>query len=211
MGRGRDDDAAGGNIDPIFNWIIRSNVGKGLVSVIKQVLVTTFGFTKTGFVLVLQGSSQNLSTKTFCFGFFLSHEPKLLPKLASPIRDENSQNIAYRYKTYIRRNQKKGKKVSVVWTKLKIVLSNRPLFRGRSGLRFFVPAKCKSVRFRFISLHTRRWLALRLGGGGGTTFFGYNNLRQIPPDKSFCSGTMMVRKVSAPPASGFFYRAVQKY
>ena len=80
---------------------------------IKQVLVTTFGFTKTGFVLVLQGSSQNLSTKTFCFGFFLSHEPKLLPKLASPIRDENSQNIAYRYKTYIRRNQKKTKKVSV--------------------------------------------------------------------------------------------------
>jgi hypothetical protein len=65
MGRGRDDDAVGGN-----------NVGKGLVSVIKQVLVTTFGFTKTGFVLVLQGSSQNLSTKTFCFGFFLSHEPK---------------------------------------------------------------------------------------------------------------------------------------
>ena len=142
MGRGRDDDAVGGN-----------NVGKGLVSVIKQVLVTTFGFTKTGFVLVLQGSSQNFSTET-CF--FLSHEPKLLPKLASPIRDENSQNIAYRYKTYIRRNQKKGKKVSVVWTKLKIVLSNRPLFRGRSGLRFFVPAKCKSVRFRFISLHTRR-------------------------------------------------------
>ena len=44
------------------------------------------------------------------FGFFLSHEPKLLPKLASPIRDENSQNIAYRYKTYIRRNQKKRKK-----------------------------------------------------------------------------------------------------
>jgi len=81
--------------------------------VIKQVLVTTFGFTKTGFVLVLQGSSQNLSTKTFCFGFFLSHEPKLLPKLASPIRDENSQNIAYRYKTYIRRNQKKRKKVLV--------------------------------------------------------------------------------------------------
>jgi hypothetical protein len=81
-----------------------------MVSVIKQVLVTTFGFTKTAFVLVLQGSSQNLSTKTFCFGFFLSHEPKLLPKLASPIRDENSQNIAYRYKTYIRRNQKKRKK-----------------------------------------------------------------------------------------------------
>ena len=82
-------------------------------SVIKQVLVTPFGFTKTCFVLVLQGSSQNLSTKTFCFGFFLSREPKLLPKLASLIRDENSQNIAYRYKTYIRRNQKKRKKVSV--------------------------------------------------------------------------------------------------
>ncbi len=50
-----------------------------------------------------------LSTET-CF--FLNHEPKLLPKLASPIRDKNCQNIAYWYKTYIRRN-KKEKKVSV--------------------------------------------------------------------------------------------------
>jgi hypothetical protein len=48
--------------------------------------------------------------QNFFFFFFLSHEPKLLPKLASPMRDENSQNIAYRYKTYIRRNQKKRKK-----------------------------------------------------------------------------------------------------
>jgi hypothetical protein len=45
--------------------------------------------------------------------FFSSHEPKLLPKLASPIRDKNSQNIAYWYKTYIRRNPKKEKYVSV--------------------------------------------------------------------------------------------------
>jgi hypothetical protein len=79
-------------------------------AVITQVLVTPFGFTKTCFVLVLQGSSQNLSTKTFCFDFFLNHEPKHQRKLSSPIRDENSQNIAYRYKTYIRRNQKKRKK-----------------------------------------------------------------------------------------------------
>jgi hypothetical protein len=70
MGRGRDDDAAGGNIDPIFIWIIRSNVGKGLVSVIKQVLVTTFGFTKTGFVLVLQGSPKTCPPKLFVLFFF---------------------------------------------------------------------------------------------------------------------------------------------
>ena len=48
----------------------------------------------------------NLSTKTF----FLGHEQKLLPKLASLIRDENSRNIAYWYKTYKRQNQKKEKK-----------------------------------------------------------------------------------------------------
>ena len=78
-------------------------------AVIKQVLVNLFGFTKTCFVSALQGSSQNLSTKTF----FLNHEPKLRRKLASPIRDENSQNITYWYKTYIPRNKKKGKKVSV--------------------------------------------------------------------------------------------------
>ena len=98
MGRGREDDAAGGNIDPIFNIeLYFTCVGRGLVieqidlnnvmlyrqpqrhcknSAIKQVLVTPFGFTKTCFVLLLQGSSQNLFTKTFCFGFFLSHEPK---------------------------------------------------------------------------------------------------------------------------------------
>jgi hypothetical protein len=52
------------------------------------------------------GAFQNLSAKT-CF--VLNHEPKLLPKLALPIGDENSQNIAYWYKTYIRRNQKKAK------------------------------------------------------------------------------------------------------
>ena len=72
-----------------------------------KVLVNLFGFTKTCFVLVLQGASQNFSTET-CF--FFNHEPKPLPKLASPIGDENSQNVAYWYKTYIRRNQKKGKK-----------------------------------------------------------------------------------------------------
>jgi len=63
-----------------------------------KVLVNRFGFTKMCFVSVLKGLPK-LSTET-CF--FLSHEPKLLPKLASPIRDENSQNIAYWYKTYIR-------------------------------------------------------------------------------------------------------------
>jgi len=39
--------------------------------------------------------------------FFLNHEPKLLPKLASPIREKNCQNIAYWYKTYIWWNPKK--------------------------------------------------------------------------------------------------------
>jgi len=109
--------------------------------VIKQVLVTTFGFTKTGFVLILQGSSQNLSTKTFCFGFFLSHEPKLLQKLASPIRDENSQNTAYRYKTYIRRNKKKRKKRKKSFGRLQ-----------GSALRY-APEKCGNLMFRNFSFN----------------------------------------------------------
>jgi hypothetical protein len=62
-----------------------------------KVLVNAFGFTKTCFVSA-RGASQNFFTKTV---FFLSHEPKLRPKLVSPIRDKNSQNIAYWYKTYI--------------------------------------------------------------------------------------------------------------
>ncbi len=41
--------------------------------------------------------------------FFLSHEPKCRQKLASPIGGENSQKIAYWYKTYTRQKKRERK------------------------------------------------------------------------------------------------------
>ena len=73
-------------------------------AVIKQVLVNAFGFTKTCFVLVLLGPPKAYLPKHV----FFNHERKVRRKLASPVRDKNSQNIAYWYKTYIRQNQKKS-------------------------------------------------------------------------------------------------------
>jgi hypothetical protein len=72
----------------------------------KQVLENTFGFTKKYFVLVLLGPPKTYQPKHV---FFLNHKPKVRRKLTSPIRDKNSQNIAYWYKTYIRRNKKNKK------------------------------------------------------------------------------------------------------
>ncbi len=54
------------------------------------------------------GADQNFKTK---FGFFFSHKPKYPPKLASPIRNKNSQKIASWYNSYIWREQKNMKKV----------------------------------------------------------------------------------------------------
>ncbi len=71
----------------------------------KQVLVNAFGFTKTCFVLVLLGPPETYLPKHV----FFNHEQKVRRKLASPVRDKNSQNIAYWYKTYIRRNKKNKK------------------------------------------------------------------------------------------------------
>ncbi len=69
-------------------------------------LVNRFGFTKTCFVSV-QGASQNFLPKLV---FFLSHEPKLLPKLAEMKIAKTS--LTGTKPTYVE-IKKKEKKVSV--------------------------------------------------------------------------------------------------
>ncbi len=81
------------------------------------------------------GASQNLLTKT-CF--FLNHEPKLLPKLASPIRDKNSQNIAYWYKAYIQRNPTKSK-ISFSRLQASALDHSKKILRPFEKITFFGP------------------------------------------------------------------------